>query len=119
MSIIISSKEFLPILIRLPYFCRELDGTDLDGRSISVMEARQKDRGPPGGGRGGFSDRGGYGSSGYGRGRSDFGGGRDDGRPSRFEDRGGRGEGRYDRGSEFSGENVLFCILPFPVQVSS
>lgn len=87
------------------HICRELDGTDLDGRSISVMEARQKDRGPPGGGRGGYGDRGGYGSSGYGGGRRDFGGGRDDSRPPRFEDRGGRGDGRFDRGSDFSGGN--------------
>jgi RNA recognition motif-containing protein len=100
------------------HICRELDGTDLDGRSISVMEARQKDRGPPGGGggRGGYggSDRGGYGGGdrggfggGYG-GRRDFGGGgREDGRPPRYEDRGegrGRGDGGYDRGVEYSGE---------------
>lgn len=101
----ISSKD-------INHICRELDGTELDGRSISVMEARQKDRGPPppggrGGDRGGYGggggDRGGYGGGGGDRGSfgggggRDYGGGRDDGRPR------GRGDGGYDRGSGYSG----------------
>jgi RNA recognition motif-containing protein len=51
----------------------EMDGTELDGRTIKVNEA--EDKGPRGGGGGGRGGRGGYGGGGRG-GRS--GGGRGD-----------------------------------------
>ena len=62
----------------------ELNGKDMDGREITVNEARPKtDRGGRGGGRGGFG-----GSRGGGGGRGGYGGGGG---------RGGRGGGGRDR----------------------
>src|SRR5512142_282895 len=47
----------------------EMDGTELDGRTIKVNEAEDKPRGGGGGGRGGYGGgRGGRGGSGGGRG---------------------------------------------------
>jgi RNA recognition motif-containing protein len=60
-----------------------LNGTDLDGRSITVNVARERERGGPprggfggGGGGGGGGGRGGRGDMGGGRGGRDGGGGR-------------------------------------------
>jgi RNA recognition motif-containing protein len=62
-----------------------LNGSEVDGRTIVVNEARQREersgggggRGGYGGGGGGRGDRGGYGSGGGGRGdRGGYGGGR-------------------------------------------
>jgi RNA recognition motif-containing protein len=78
----------------------QLNGTDLDGRNLTVNEARPKEsrggfgggggggRGGGGGGRGGFGGGGGGGRGGGGGGRGGFGGGGGG-------DRGGRGGGRY------------------------
>lgn len=57
---------------------RELDGKELQGRTINVSEARERtprDGGGGGGrGRGGFGDRGGFGGGGRGERRGGFGG---------------------------------------------
>jgi RNA recognition motif-containing protein len=45
----------------------EMDGTDLDGRTIRVNQAEDKPRGGGGGGRGGRGGRGGGGGGGGGR----------------------------------------------------
>ncbi len=78
----------------------QLNGTDLDGRNLTVNEARPKEsrggfgggggggRGGGGGGRGGGFGGGGGGRGGGGGGRGGFGGGGGG-------DRGGRGGGRY------------------------
>jgi RNA recognition motif-containing protein len=80
---------------------RDLDGTDLDGRTLRINEARERDSrgprpggpggysgGPPRGPRpGGFGGGGGYGGGGYGGG----GGGFDRGAPG--------GGGGFDRGA--------------------
>jgi len=63
----------------------EMDGTELDGRTIKVNEA--EDKGPRGGGGGGGGGRGGRG--GYGGGRGGRGGGGGGGRSG-----GGGGRGR-------------------------
>jgi RNA recognition motif-containing protein len=55
----------------------EMHGTDLDGRSLKVNEAEERqNRGGGGGGRGGFGGGGGGGGFGGGGGRSGGGGGR-------------------------------------------
>lgn len=68
---------------------RSLNGQEIDGRAVTVNEARpREDRGPRRGGGGGYGgDRGGYGD------RGGFGGG-----GGRGGDRGGFGGGRGDRG---------------------
>ena len=57
-----------------------LNGKDLQGRSIAVSEARERTGGGGGGGRGGFGGggggRGGFGGGGGGGDRGGFGGGR-------------------------------------------
>ena len=56
-----------------------LNGKDLQGRSIAVSEARERTGGGGGGGRGGFGGGGGGGRGGFGGGGGDrggFGGGR-------------------------------------------
>ena len=58
---------------------RELDGKELQGRTINVSEARERSprEGGGGGGRGrggGFGDRGGFGGGGRGERRGGFGG---------------------------------------------
>jgi len=79
----------------------QLNGQELDGRSITVNEARERTerRSYDGGGGGGYQDRGGHGGGGYGGGggkdRGHRGGGRG-GRKKRGFDRGGGGDrGRY------------------------
>jgi RNA recognition motif-containing protein len=72
-----------------------LDGTNLDGRTIRVSMALERQAGGGGGGRGGFG-----GGGGGGGGRGGFGGGGGGGGGGRGGDRGGRGGGggRGDRG---------------------
>jgi RNA recognition motif-containing protein len=57
---------------------RELDGKELQGRTINVSEARERAPREGGGGggrgRGGFGDRGGFGGGGRGERRGGFGG---------------------------------------------
>jgi RNA recognition motif-containing protein len=53
-----------------------LSGKDVDGRALTVNEARPKTEGGRGGGGGG-GGRGGYGGGGGGGGRGGYGGGRD------------------------------------------
>jgi RNA recognition motif-containing protein len=57
---------------------RELDGKELQGRTINVSEARERSPREGGGGggrgRGGFGDRGGFGGGGRGERRGGFGG---------------------------------------------
>ena len=62
---------------------RELDGKELQGRTVNVSEARERSsreggggrgRGFGGGGGGGFGDRGGFGGGGRGERRGGFGG---------------------------------------------
>ena len=76
-----------------------LNGQQVDGRALTVNEARPKaDRGPGGGGgRGGFGGRGGGGG---GRGGGGFGGGGGGGRGGNG-GRGGGGGGGRDRGPRF------------------
>jgi RNA recognition motif-containing protein len=62
-----SSKEALSAI-------QELNGTELDGRNITVSEAREKSEGGGGGG-GGRGGRGGYGGGGGGGGGRSGGGG--------------------------------------------
>ena len=59
---------------------KEMDGTDLEGRSIKVNEAEEKRRAPGGGGGGGGGGRGGYGGGGGGGGGGYGGGGGGGGR---------------------------------------
>jgi RNA recognition motif-containing protein len=70
----------------------KFNGQDMDGRAISVSEARPPERREGGGGGRGFG--GGGGGGGFGGGGGGFGGGGGGGRGGR--DRGGRGGG--DRG---------------------
>jgi RNA recognition motif-containing protein len=87
-----------------------MDGYELDGRRLTINEARPRASRPGGGGGGGGGGRGyGGGGGGYGGGGGGGGGGRDrgdrDSRPSRGGrddryDRGGRG-GRDDGGSDW------------------
>jgi RNA recognition motif-containing protein len=65
-----------------------LNGKDLQGRSIAVSEARERTGGGGGGGRGGFGGGGGGGRGGFGGGGGGGGGGGD---------RGGFGGGRKQR----------------------
>lgn len=58
----------------------EMNGKDLDGRSIRCNEAEDKPRGPRGGGFGGGGGGGGGGRGGFGGGRGGFGGGGGGGR---------------------------------------
>ncbi len=67
-----------------------LHGKNLDGRDLTVNEARPREERPGGGGGGGR----GYGGGGGGGGRGGYGGGGGGGR-----DRGDRGGDRGDRGS--------------------
>jgi len=46
-----------------------LNGSEIEGRTLTVNEARPKTEGPRGGGGGGRGGRGGYGGGGGGRGR--------------------------------------------------
>lgn len=75
------------------------NGKELDGRSLTVNEARppepRRSGGGGGGGRGGYGGGGGGGRGGYGGGGGGGGGGRGD--------RGGRGGGRGDRGGRGGG----------------
>ena len=76
---------------------QEMDGTELDGRTIRVNEAQERQRGGGGGGGGGYGGggggggggRGGRGGGGGGRGGRGGGGGRDGG------GRDGGGGGRW------------------------
>jgi RNA recognition motif-containing protein len=75
-----------------------LHGKNVDGRALTVNEARPREERPPGGGFSGGGRRDFGGGGGGGGGRRDFGGGggrRDSGRGGRRDDRGG---GRGDRG---------------------
>ena len=66
-----------------------LNEKEIDGRTLTVNEARERTpRGPGGGGGGGYGRGGGGGGGGYGGGDRDGRGDRDRG------DRGGRGRGR-------------------------
>jgi RNA recognition motif-containing protein len=74
---------------------RALNGQEVDGRPVTVNEARpREDRGPRRGGFGG-GDRGGFGGGGD---RGGFGGGGGGGGGGRGGDRGGRGGDRGGRG---------------------
>jgi len=67
-----------------------LNGQDLDGRNLTVNEAKPREDRPRGGGGGGGGGRGGYGGGGGGGGRGGYGGGGGGGR-------GGSGGGGRDR----------------------
>ena len=59
---------------------REMDGVTLNGQQIKVNEAKPREGGGRGGGRGGFGGGRGRGGGGYGGGRGGgYGGGRDGG----------------------------------------
>jgi len=76
----------------------KMDGANLDGRTVRVNEAQDRERsGGGGGGRGGFGGGGGGGRGGHGGGgggRGGYGGGGGGGRGGY----GGGGGGGYDRG---------------------
>ena len=76
---------------------KELDGAELDGRSIRVNEAQARQGGPGGGGGGPGGPRRGPGPGGGGPGRP-AGGGFDRGGGGGFDDRGGGGGFDRDRG---------------------
>ena len=69
-----------------------LNGTEMDGRAITVNEARERSPRPSGGGGGG-GGRGGYGGGGGGGGRGGYGGGGGGGGGGRGGYSGGRGGG--------------------------
>jgi RNA recognition motif-containing protein len=84
----------------------QLNGKSIEGRTISVNEARPREERPSGGGGGGYSGgggggggRGGYGGGGGGGGYGGGGGGGGRGGYSDRRDRGDRGDrrGGYDR----------------------
>jgi cold-inducible RNA-binding protein len=76
----------------------ELHGKPLDGRTLAVNEAREREpRGGGGGGGGGFGGGGGGGGRGGGGGHGGGGGGGGGDRGGRGGDRGGRRGGRGDR----------------------
>ncbi|MFN0066040.1 MAG: RNA recognition motif domain-containing protein [Limisphaerales bacterium] len=71
-----------------------MHGANVDGRALTVNEARPREERPGGGGGGGYGGGGGGGSrGGYGGGGGGGGGGRGDRGPRR--DYGGGGGGRY------------------------
>ncbi len=84
----------------------QIHGKAVEGRALTVNEARPREERPSGGGYGGGGGRGGgggYGGGGGGGGRRDFGGGGGRGGGGggggrRDWDRGGRGGDRGDRG---------------------
>ena len=69
----------------------QFNGKTVEGRALTVNEARPREARPQGGGGGGYGGRGGGGGGGYGRGGGGGGYGRGGG--------GGGGYGRGDRGS--------------------
>ena len=75
----------------------KMDGANLDGRTVRVNEAQDRER--SGGGGGGGGGRGGFGGGGGGRGGHGGGGGGGGGGRGGFGGGGGGGGGRgYDRG---------------------
>lgn len=82
----------------------QLNGKSIEGRSISVNEARPREERPQGGGGGGGGGRGGYGGGGGGggyQGGGGYGGGGGGGRSGGYGG-GGRGD-RGDRGDRRGG----------------
>jgi nucleolin len=98
----------------------QLQGYELDGRSLRLDYSQPRDSagGGRGGGRGGFGDRGrgrgGFGGGDRGRGRGGFGGDRGGRGRGRGGDRGGRGGGRGRGGArtgavaQFEGSKITF-----------
>ncbi|KAG1856319.1 hypothetical protein C8R48DRAFT_302937 [Suillus tomentosus] len=98
----------------------QLQGYELDGRSLRLDYSQPRDNagGGRGGGRGGFGDRGrgrgGFGGGDRGRGRGGFGGDRGGRGRGRGGDRGGRGGGRGRGGArtgavtQFEGSKITF-----------
>ncbi|KAG1764634.1 hypothetical protein EDD22DRAFT_445076 [Suillus occidentalis] len=98
----------------------QLQGFELDGRSLRLDYSQPRDNagGGRGGGRGGFGDRGrgrgGFGGGDRGRGRGGFGGDRGGRGRGRGGDRGGRGGGRGRGGArtgavtQFEGSKITF-----------
>lgn len=73
---------------------QELNGHDLNGRPLTVNEARPREEGGGGGGRGGYGGGGGGGRGGYGGGSGGYGGGSSGGSGGYGGGRGGYGGGR-------------------------